>query len=691
VTTTATGSLIGASMSRVEGVDKVTGQARYAYEYLAPGACYAWPVQSVIARGRVASVDDRESGDVLSVVWHANAPRLGDTGDPTLTVLQDDSVSYRGQIVALVVAETLEGAREAAGRLHVEYEAEEHDTVLTADHATLYKPDDDDADAVVGDPDAAFATSPVQVDATYTTPAEHNNPMEPHATLAQWDGDALTLHDSNQGGQEVRQTLAKLFDLPQEQVHVINSHVGGGFGSKGTPRPNVVLAALAARVVDRPVKLCLTRQQMFSMVGYRSPTIQRMRLGADHDGRLRSISHDVIVQTAALNEFVEAAADISRVMYSARDRRTSHRAVRLDVPVTSWMRAPGECPGSFALESALDELAAATSLDPVELRIRNEPTADPHTGRPFSSRHLVECMRAGAERFGWAGRDSRPGLRRQGRWLVGTGMAASTYPVFVLPATARAAVDEQGMYTVSINATDIGTGARTALLQLAAAALDVGPGHVTILIGDTSLPKAWIAGGSTGTNSWGWAVTKAARSLAALVRDAGGEVPRGGLTATESTNDDVKALEEYSRHAFGAQFVEAHVDVDSGEIRVPRMVGVFAAGHIVNARTARSQLVGAMTMGLSMALHEEGVMDAAFGDYANHDLATYHIASNADVVDIDVGWIDEDDPHLNANGTKGIGELGIVGTAAAVANAVHHATGVRHRDLPIHLEDVLQA
>jgi xanthine dehydrogenase YagR molybdenum-binding subunit len=269
-------------------------------------------------------------------------------------------------------------------------------------------------------------------------------------------------------------------------------------------------------------------------------------------------------------------------------------------------------------------------------------------------------------------------------------MAASTYPVFVLPATARAAVDEQGMYTVSINATDIGTGARTALLQLAAAALDVSPGRVTILIGDTSLPRAWIAGGSTGTNSWGWAVTKAARSLAALVRDAGGEVPLGGLAATESTNDDVKALEEYSRHAFGAQFVEARVDVDSGEIRVPRMVGVFAAGHIVNAQTARSQLVGAMTMGLSMALHEEGVMDAAFGDYANHDLATYHIASNADVVDIDVSWIDEDDPHLNANGTKGIGELGIVGTAAAVANAVHHATGVRHRDLPIHLEDVLQ-
>jgi xanthine dehydrogenase YagR molybdenum-binding subunit len=689
MTQTVSGSLIGASMSRVEGVDKVTGRARYAVEYLAAGACYAWPVQSTIARGRVVSVADEVSGDVLAVIWHANAPRLADIGDPTLTVLQQDKVWYRGEVVALVVAETLEGAREAAGLLQVHYDVEDHDVVLAADHPSLYKPDDD-SDEVVGDPDAAFAASPVQVDATYTTPAEHNNPMEPHATLAQWDGEGLSLHDSNQGGQEVRQTLAKLFDMPHEQVHVINSHVGGGFGSKGTPRPNVVLAALAARVVDRPVKLSLTRQQMFSMVGYRSPTIQRMRLGADADGRLRSISHDVIVQTAAIQEFVEAAADISRVMYAAPDRRTSHRAVRLDVPVTSWMRAPGECPGSFALESAVDELAVATSVDPVELRIRNEPPADPHTGRPFSSRHLVECLRAGARRFGWAERDPRPGGRRQGRWMIGSGVAASTYPVFALPATARAAVDDLGMYTVSINATDIGTGARTALLQLAAAGLRVRPEDVTILIGDTSLPRAWIAGGSTGTNSWGWAVTKAARSLAALVRDAGGDIPVGGLAATESTNDDVKALEDYSRHAFGAQFVEAHVDLDSGEIRVPRMVGVFAAGHIVNAQTARSQLVGAMTMGLSMALHEEGVMDGRFGDYANHDLATYHIAANADIVDIDASWIDEDDPHLNANGTKGIGELGIVGTAAAVANAVHHATGMRFRSLPIRLEDVLQ-
>ncbi len=697
MTITVAGSLVGASMSRVEGVDKVTGRARYAFEHSAEGACYAWPVLSTIPRGRVTSVDAdavSTSEGVLVVLWHGNSPRLADTGDITLAVLQSDEVAYRGQVVALVVATTPETAREAAACLPVHCESDTHDSVLTVDHPSIIRPDtvnpDLDTDSIIGDADAAFADSPVQVDQTYTTPAQHNNAMEPHATLARWDAGELTVYDSNQGGQIVRETLAKAFEVEKTDVHVINSHVGGGFGSKGTPRPNVVLAALAARVVDRPVKLALTRQQMFSMVGYRTPTIQHFRLGADSDGRLRSISHEVVEQTAIVKEFAEQSALITRVMYAAPHRRTTHRLARLDVPVPSWMRAPGECPGSFALESAMDELALAASIDPVELRIRNEPAVDPETGQQFSSRHLVECLRAGADRFGWADRDPRPGQRREGRWLVGSGMASSTYPTYVSPATARASVDESGRYTVSINATDIGTGARTALLQLAAAALEVGPEQVTILIGDTSLPRAGLAGGSTGTSSWGWAVTKAAGLLGRQVRGLGGEVPVGGLDVTESTHTEVKAMEDFSRHAFGAQFVEVHANVDTGEIRVPRMVGVFAAGRIVNAQTARSQLIGGMTMGLSMALHEEGLMDAEFGDYANHDLATYHIAANADVADIDVSWLDEDDPHLNANGTKGIGELGIVGTAAAVANAVHHATGVRLRSLPLHLEDLLE-
>ena len=684
------------SIARVEGLDKVTGKARYAFEYAAEGAAYAWPVQATIARGRVTGVDvDAVVGrdEVLVVLWHGNAPKLQDVGNAMVAVLQGVDVGFRGQVVALVVALTQEAAREAATRLRVDYDAEPHDTVLTPDHPTLYKPEfinpHDDPDTTIGDAETAFAASPVQVDATYRTPAQHNNPMEPHATTATWDGDRLTVQDSNQGGQIVRDTLAKLFDIAPAQVEVVSAHVGGGFGAKGTPRPNVVLAAMAARVVGRPVKIALTRQHQFSLVGYRTPTIQRMRLGADSDGVLTSIRHDVIEQTSTVREFAEQSGLISRVMYAAPNRRTTHRLAKLDVPIPSWMRAPGECPGSFALESVMDELAAATNVDPVELRIRNEPNVDPESGLPFSSRHLVECLRVGAERFGWVERDSRPRRRRDGRWLVGAGVASSTYPFHVAPATARVSVDAQGRYTASINATDIGTGARTALLQFAAETLGVDPEDVTILIGDTRLPRAGIAGGSMGTSSWGWAMQKAAAKLAARLRGEGGAIPPEGIEATEGTAVDIKAMESFSRHAFGAQFVEARVDADTGEIRVPRMVGVFAAGRIINARTARSQLIGGMTMGLSMALHEEGLMDGEFGDYANHDLASYHVAANADVGDIDVSWLDEDDPHLGGNGTKGIGEIGIVGTAAAVANAVFNATGIRLRSLPLHLEDLL--
>jgi xanthine dehydrogenase YagR molybdenum-binding subunit len=696
--TSTVGQDVGAlSLARVEGVDKVTGRARYAFEYAAEGAAYAWPVQATVARGRVSSVEVEGAvgrDGVIEVLWHANAPRLGDTGDASLAVLQDDRVAFRGQVVALVVALSQEAAREAAAQLVVHYEAAPHDSVLTADHPSLYKPATInpglEPDTTAGDPAGAFAASEVQVDETYTTPAEHNNPMEPHATTASWDGDSLTVQDSNQGGQVVRQTLSKAFGVDPENVRVISAHVGGGFGSKGLPRPNVVLAAMAARIVDRPVKLALTRQHQFSLVGYRTPTIQRLRLGADSFGVLSSIGHDVIEQTATVKEFAEQSALLTRMMYAAPNRRTTHRLARLDVPIPSWMRAPGECPGSFALESAMDELAVAAGVDPVELRIRNEPAADPGSGLPFSSRHLVECLRAGAERFGWADRDPRPRRRPDGRWLVGSGVAASTYPVNVAPATARVAVDTDGHYTVSINATDIGTGARTALFIIAAQRLGVSPEQVTILIGDTRLPRAGLAGGSMGTNSWGWAVEKAAAKLAARLDGEGGVVPAEGLDATEGTAADLKDQAPFSRHAFGAQFVEVRVDVDSGEIRVPRMVGVFAAGRIINPITARSQLIGGMTMGLSMALHEEGVMDAEFGDYANHDFASYHIAGHADIGQIDVSWLDEQDPNLGPNGTKGVGELGIVGTAAAVANAVYNATGVRLRSLPLHLEDLLE-
>jgi xanthine dehydrogenase YagR molybdenum-binding subunit len=678
--------VVGAALDRLEGREKVAGQALYAYEYPVEGVAYCAPIQSTIARGEVCAVDAAGAlrlAGVVAVLTHENAPRLRPSDDGDLQVLQSARVAYRGQYVAAVVAETLEVAREAAGHVRIEYAAEAHDVELSAEHPKLYKPGhvnpSHPTDTVAGDPDGALADAAVQVDATYTTPAEHNNPMEPHSTLAVWEGDGVTLYDSNQGVAPVRNAVAALFGLAAERVRIISPHVGGGFGSKGLPHPPTILAVLAAQATGRPVKLATTRQQMFAVAGYRTPTIQRMRLGADADGRLAALVHDAIEQTSTLREFAEQTAICSRMMYAAPHRRTTHRLAALDVPVPSWMRAPGECPGMFALESAMDELAIACGVDPIQLRVRNEPEIDPESGLPFSSRNLVACLREGAARFGWKERDPTPGVRRDGRWLVGTGVAASTYPARRRAAQAFARELEDGSYLVGIAAADIGTGARTVLTQIAADALEVGVERVRMEIGDSLLPPAGLAGGSMGTTSWGAAVIAACRSL----RDS------GEREAFVDTSEDVQAMERLARHAFGAQFVEARVDVDSGEVRIPRALGVFACGRILNPKTARSQLVGGMTMGISMALHEESVLDREFGDYLNHDFAQYHVASCADIVDLDATWVDEDDRDVSPMGAKGLGEIGIVGTAAAVANAVWHATGIRVRDLPIRLDRLL--
>jgi len=446
---------------------------------------------------------------------------------------------------------------------------------------------------------------------------------------------------------------------------------------------------MAAKEVGWPVKFALTRQQMFSTIGYRTPTIQRVRLGADKEGRLNAITHDVIEQTSTIQEFAEPTAVVTRRMYTAPNRVTTHRLARLNVPTPAWMRAPGECPGMFALESAMDELALATGIDPIELRIRNEPTIDPESGKPFSSRNLVPCLREGAQRFGWQGRDPRPGVHVDGRWLVGTGVASSTYPTLRQPSSAIARVDGEGHYTVLLDAIDLGTGAWTILTQIAADALEVPLERVHVDIGDTALPVAVVAGGSLGTASWGTAVIDACRKLRErLKNEFGGRIPVTGCESTGegSTNPHAK---RFAMHAFGAQFAEVRVNRDSGEVQVPRLLGVFAVGHIMNAKTARSQLIGGMVMGISTTLHEHSVIDPHFGDYVNHDFAEYHIATNADVRNIEVAWIDEDDPYVNPMGAKGIGEIGIVGTAAAIANAVYHATGIRIRELPITLDKLL--
>jgi xanthine dehydrogenase YagR molybdenum-binding subunit len=687
---------VGQALGRVEGVAKVTGQARYSGEIPLDRLAYGWVVQSSIARGTIRTLDVAAvlaMPGVVGVLTHQNAPRLSAIDDGELArLLQSDEVRHYGEVVAVVVAGTLEQAWAGAESLPVRYTQASHDVELRADHPAMYTPDHVNpsfpTDTVKGDVDAAIAAAAHTVDATYTTPTQHNNPMEPHVTTAQWQGDHLTAYDSNQGASSVKGTLAKLFGLEADQVRVVSEHVGGGFGSKGSARPPVVLAAMAARAFDRPVRVTLTRQQMFTLVGYRTPTIQRVRLAAEADGTLTALDHLVYEQTSTVMEFAEQTAVMSRVMYRTPNLRTRHRLVALDVPTPRWMRAPGETPGSFALEAAIDELAVECGMDPVQLRIANDADVEPESGRQFSSRNLVACLHVGAGRFGWHDRDPRPGIRRDGRWLIGTGVGCSTYPARSSPSTATVEAGADGTFDVRIAAADIGTGARTALTQVAADALDVSVARVRVHLGDSDFGPAMIAGGSMGTASWSWAIVKACDDLRRQM-DAHGGVPAGGMSARANTSADVKAQADLVRHSFGAQFVEARVDVDTGEIRVPRMLGIFAAGRIVNPVTARSQFIGGMTWGLSMALHEESVMDAHFGDYVTHDLASYHFAANADVGTIEVDWIDERDDMVNPNGIKGIGEVGIVGTAAAVANAVWHATGVRYRDLPLRLDRVL--
>jgi len=684
---------IGQALVRRDGVDKVRGTAVYAFETPVEHPAYAHPVQSTVARGRITAMDTSAAealDGVLAVLTPFDAERLPATEDWEYAVLQTDQVAFRGQLIGVVVAETSELARQAADAVTVSYDEQPHDAVLSAGRDDLYAPEQVNAghptDSAEGDVATAMATAEVTVEQTYETQLLFNNPIEPHATTALWDpaGEGfLTLWDSTQGVHPDRAAVAEVFGLPEDRIRVVCPYVGGGFGSKGNPHANVMLAAMAARALPgRPVKLALTRQQMFFLTGYRTPTIQRMQLAADSQGRLQAIAIDVVEQTSKVKEFAEQTGVPTRMMYASPSRRSTHRLAPLDVPIPSWMRAPGECPGMFGPEVALDELAESLGIDPVELRIRNEPEVDPDTKKPWSSRHLVECLREGAERFGWDPRGPRG--HRDGAWLVGTGVASSVYPT-MRQATSTATVRfEDGRYAVEIGAADLGTGAWTVLPQIAADALGVDVADVDVRIGDTRYPTASVAGGSSGTNTWGSAIVQAAREF----RGKYGTDPHPG---DEVSGDvDQAALDsDHAAYAFGAQFVEARVNADTGEIRVPRLIGVFAAGRIINPRTARSQLIGGMTMGLSMALHENGVFDTRLGQTANHDLGEYHITVNADVGEIEAHWLDEHDPWVNVMGSKGIGEIGITGTAAAVVNAVYAATGVRVRKLPVTLDKVL--
>ncbi|MEU9560068.1 xanthine dehydrogenase family protein molybdopterin-binding subunit [Streptomyces fumanus] len=689
---------VGTAHTRVEGRDKVTGAARYAGDIPFADLAHGWLVLSTVTRGRIRAIETGPVLDmpgVLTVLHHGNAPRVetdyvGMLGapDPTAAVFQHDRVPHAGWPVALVVAETPEQAREAAEALVVHYDTEPHDTALDADRPDA-RPADSHMPAVTekGDLAAELAASAHVVDVEYRTPEEHHSMMEPHAATAHWDGGRLELVDSNQGTTWVQGELAKMFSLDESAVRVRSEHIGGGFGSKGL-RVHQVSAAMAATMLQRPVRVVLARRQMFSLAGYRSPTVQRVRLGADADGRLRALEHRSLNQTSTVYQFVEPSAGVARVMYDATAHRTANHVVPLDVPSPTWMRAPGEAPGSFALEAALDELAEKCGLDPIDLRLRNEPETGPVSGLPFSSRNLAACFREGARRFGWADRDPRPGVRREGRWLLGTGTAAASFGAGALPSTALVTAEPDGTFTVRIAAADIGTGARTAITLVAADALETTPDRVRVHIGDSDFGPAGIAGGSMGTRSWAWAVGAAAAELRERL-SLGTAIPPEGITVRSDTTEALASLAQKERHSFGAQFAEVAVDPTTGEIRVRRMLGIFAAGRIVNPLTARNQLVGGMIWGISMALHEEAVRDHTGGLYGA-DLAGYHVATNADVLRVEADWVDDPDPD-DPVGIKGVGEIGIVGAAAAIANAVWHATGVRHRTLPIRPDRVLEA
>ncbi|MEV7843386.1 xanthine dehydrogenase family protein molybdopterin-binding subunit [Streptomyces cyaneofuscatus] len=689
---------VGTARTRVEGRDKVTGAARYAGEIPFADLAHGWLVLSTATRARIVTIDTApvlSMPGVLAVLHHANAPRLhtdyvgmlGTPPDPAAVVFQNDQVPFAGWPVALVVAETPEQAREAAEALVVTYDEEPHATVLIADDPAAYAAAGHmPAETEKGDLEAQLAASAVVLDEEYTTPEEQHSMMEPHAATAMWDGGRLEVVDSNQGAGWVQSELAQLFSLDASSVRVRSEHIGGGFGSKGL-RAHQVSAVMAATALQRPVRVVLTRRQTFSLAGYRSPTTQRVRLGADPDGRLRALEHRSLNQTSTVYEFVEPSAGVARVMYDADAHRTANHVVRLDVPSPTWMRAPGEAPGSFAIESALDELAERAGLDPVELRLRNEPEVGPVSGLPFSTHNLAACLREGARRFGWADRDPRPGIRRDGRWLLGTGTAAASFGAGAMPSTALVTAEADGSYTVRIAAADIGTGARTALTLIAADALETTPERVRVRIGDSDFGPAMIAGGSMGTRSWAWAITAAAAELRERLAGAP-DIPPEGITVRSDTTAALGALAQKERHAFGAQFAEVAVDTATGEVRVRRMLGIFAAGRIVNPLTARNQLVGGMTWGISMALHEEAVRDRNSGRHYAPDLAGYHVATHADVPDVEADWVEDHDPD-DPVGIKGVGEIGIVGAAAAVANAVWHATGVRHRNLPIRPDRIL--
>ncbi|HEY3802067.1 MAG TPA: xanthine dehydrogenase family protein molybdopterin-binding subunit [Kofleriaceae bacterium] len=694
---------IGAPIDRVDAQRKVTGTATYAADTPVTRVAHAVIVTSAIGKGSLRALDidaARRAPGVLAVLAHGNAPRVkadrtsGGPNERVLQLLQDDWIHYADQPIAVVVADTLERAQGAASLIVPRYETAAVVASLEQSLPTAFEPKamvHGAPDSSRGSFDIGLAAAKHVVDATYETPNENHNPMEPHATIAVWTGsDRLTLYDATQGIFGVRQRIAEVFGIPKEQVRVIDQFVGGGFGCKGTPWSHVALCAMAAKVVNRPVKLAVTRQQMFSLVGHRPHTSQHIQLGADPEGKLTAIRHAVISETSSFDEFVEPSAMQTRMLYACPNVITTQRLVRVDAPTPTFQRAPGESSGTFAIESAMDELAYKVGIDPIELRLRNYAERDEQENKPFSSKSLRECYQQAAAKFGWNRRTPKPRSMRDGHELVGYGMATATYPANQWPAGARATYrPADGTYLVQAGTQDLGTGTYTIMTQIAADALGVPIERVRFELGDTAFPEAPVSGGSTTASTVGPAVKDACTMLRAkLAALTPADRAVGQAVVAEAKSEVSPERKKFATHAFGADFVEVRIDEDLGMIRVARVVAAFAAGKILNPKTANNQFVGGIVWGIGMALEEDTVRDRRTGRVVTRDLADYHVPVHADVPAIDVIQVDEVDTVVNSLGTKGIGEIGITGITAAIANAVFHATGTRVRALPITLDKI---
>jgi xanthine dehydrogenase YagR molybdenum-binding subunit len=694
---------IGKPLPRIDGRAKVTGGARYAADFNQPGQAYAVIVPATIGRGRITGIDAasiRRLPGVIEVISHLNTPKLAyqphKAGiDPAegerLHVLQDDAVRFHGQPVAVVVAETLDAAEHAAAALRISYVAEPPLVDIARAEPVIPEAARRSggrvrADTSRGDADAALARSDESIDIRYEIARQNHNPMEPHATVAVWSGDRLTVYSKSQFVVNEQAELAAIFGIPPADVQVICPFIGGAFGTSLRTWPHVTLAALAARQVKRPVKLVLTRKQMFFTTGHRPRTSQRVALGATKDGKLTALIHEGVGETSRYEQFTEALLSATGFLYSCPDVRTQYRLSELDVGTPTFMRGPGEASGVYALECALDELAYKLGIDPIELRRRNEPTKDEGEDKPFSSRSLLQCYALGAQRFGWAKRNPEPRSMRDGRLLIGMGVASATYPAGHATANALARLLPDGTAEIETAASDMGPGTYTSMTQVAAETLGLPMDKVRFRLGHSDYPPAPSHGGSWTMASVGSAV----RGACLAVREKAGNTRIDQpIEARFSSSRSPEINERYSMHAFGAVFVEVSVDPDAGIIRARRAFGAYGAGRIINPRLAHSQCVGGMIGGIGMALMERTVLDGRDGRPVNAHMADYLLPVNLDIAQVEAEFVEEADPHVNPLGVKGLGEIALVGIAPAIANAVFHATGKRVRDLPIRLEDVL--